>query len=121
MEFDRIKVFTCCVVIFFSLLLCFNDLVWAHDKSKPELNSWFNSLKSKTGFACCSDADGTALVDTDWESKNGKYRVFVNGQWYDVPDEAVLTTPNRDGRTIVWPIYFNGILKIVCFIPGVMT
>jgi hypothetical protein len=30
----------------------------AHDHSRPELNSWFESLKSGKG-PCCSGADGT--------------------------------------------------------------
>ena len=37
-------------------------------KSNPELKAWFDSLKSGKG-PCCSDADGTAVSDVDWESK----------------------------------------------------
>lgn len=82
---------------------------------------WFASLKNRLGDACCSDADGTALLDADWEADaNGKYRVRIDGEWHVVPDEAVLKGPNMDGRTIVWPL--NGALgfRIRCFIPGVM-
>lgn len=81
--------------------------------------AWFDSLKSKTG-PCCSDADGTAVTDADWDSKDGHYRVRLNGRWVDVPDDAVLKEPNRDGRTIVWPYYVNGSPIIRCFIAGVM-
>ena len=28
----------------------------------------------------------------------------LDGEWIDVPDEAVITEPNRIGRTMVWPI-----------------
>ena len=38
------------------------------------LKQWFDSLKSGKG-PCCSDADGYALSDVDWESGNGHYRV----------------------------------------------
>ena len=34
------------------------------------LKQWFDSLKSGKG-PCCSDADGYALSDVDWESGNG--------------------------------------------------
>lgn len=81
--------------------------------------SWFDSLKSKTG-PCCSDADGTAITDADWESHDGHYRVRLQNRWVDVPDDAVLKEPNRDGRTIVWPYYVNGTPIIRCFIVGVM-
>lgn len=88
------------------------------------LKGWFDSLASGKG-PCCSDADGNVVLDADWESRDGHYRVRIAGEWYDVPDEAVLKGPNKDGRTIVWPLrgYMNknNIMDIRCFIPGSMT
>ena len=100
--------------------------------SNPEIKEWFESLHSGKG-PCCSDADGTAISDADWESKDGHYRVrvprygyLIGGQqqelvWVDVPEEAVITEPNRVGRTMVWPIYGYLGLTIRCFMPGSMT
>lgn len=89
------------------------------------LKGWFESLHSSKG-PCCSDADGTAVSDVDWETKDGHYRVRIQGEWWDVPDEAVITEPNRAGRTMVWPIYHWAVgaplrLEIRCFMPGSMT
>jgi len=89
------------------------------------LKPWFDQLKSGKGL-CCSDADGTALSDVDWESKNGHYRVKIEGSWWDVPDEAVVTEPNRAGRAMVWPVYLRGatqefFVEIRCFLPGTMS
>jgi len=88
------------------------------------LHEWVDSFKSRNG-RCCSAADGTAGVDTDWESHDGHYRVRIDGKWYDVPDEAVINEPNRDGRTIVWPmpVWEGDRLKIAirCFMPRSMT
>src|SRR5215470_16870364 len=84
------------------------------------LKQWFDSLKSGKG-PCCSDADGYALSDVDWESGNGHYRVRIDGQWYEVPDDAVITEPNRVGRTMVWPMRGYQGLSIRCFMPGSMT
>jgi hypothetical protein len=89
------------------------------------LKEWFDSLHSGKG-PCCSDADGTALSDVDWDAKDGHYRVRIEGQWWDVPDEAVIREPNRAGRTMVWPIYYqvtNSPLRVEirCFMPGSMT
>lgn len=90
------------------------------------LKPWFDSLRSSKG-PCCSDADGTALSDVDWESREGKYRVRIENQWWDVPEDAVLTEPNRAGRTMVWPNVSRGInnkiekMDIRCFMPGSMT
>lgn len=88
--------------------------------ANPELKAWFEGLKSGKG-PCCSDADGTAVSDVDWESGNGHYRVRLDGEWIDVPDEAVILEPNRIGRTMVWPIRGYLGLTIRCFMPGSMT
>lgn len=89
------------------------------------LKPWFDSLRSGKG-PCCSDADGTALSDVDWESHDGRYRVRIEGQWWDVPDDALITEPNRAGKTMVWPVFYRSIgstvrVEIRCFIPGTMS
>ena len=86
----------------------------------PELHKWFESLRSGKG-PCCSDADGTAVSDVDWETANGHYRVRLDNEWIDVPDDAVITEPNRIGRTMVWPIRGYLGISIRCFMPGSMT
>jgi hypothetical protein len=92
----------------------------AHDPNRPELNSWFDHLASGNGL-CCSMADGTAVSDVDWESKDGHYRVRLDGEWIDVPDDALVTVPNRAGRTMVWPMpMIEGTIMIRCFMPGSM-
>jgi hypothetical protein len=73
------------------------------------------------GALCCSDADGTAVSDVDWETKGGHYRVRLKNEWVEVPDKAVITEPNRAGRTMVWPTWFDGYVQIRCFMPGSMT
>ncbi|WP_354086472.1 hypothetical protein [Bradyrhizobium sp. S3.3.6] len=85
------------------------------------LKGWFESLHSRGGGPCCADADGTALDDVDWDTSNGHYRVRIQGEWIQVPDDTVITEPNRIGRTIVWPYYVNGRALIRCFMPGSMT
>ena len=108
-----------------SLMVLASQLGHARDRgqfanSNPEIKAWFDTLRSGKG-PCCSDADGSAVSDVDWESGNGHYRVRIDGEWIDVPDEAVITEPNRVGRTMVWPIRGYGGLTIRCFMPGSMT
>jgi hypothetical protein len=100
------------------LLVCTPAL--AHDANHPELNSWFDHLASGKGL-CCSFADGHAVADPDWDSKDGHYRVRLDNQWIVVPDDAVITEPNRAGRTMVWTWFVNGERAIRCFMPGSMT
>jgi hypothetical protein len=93
------------------------DLDGRYAAANPELKAWFDSLRSRRG-PCCSDADGTAVSDVDWESFNGHYRVRLDGRWIDVPDEAAISEPNRVGRTMVWPIRSSVGITIRCFMPG---
>src|SRR5215210_4624099 len=88
--------------------------------SGSPLKPWFDSLKSGKGL-CCSDADGFAVSDPDWESIDGHYRVRLDGEWIVVSDDAVITEPNRAGRTMVWPIKGSLGTSIRCFMPGSMT
>lgn len=100
--------------------------------TSAELKAWLDGLRSGKG-PCCSDADGSAISDSDWDSKDGHYRVrvprlgyMIEGQqqelvWVDVPEEAVISEPNRVGRTMVWPIYGYMGVTIRCFMPGSMT
>jgi hypothetical protein len=92
-----------------------DDGRYANSPLKP----WFDSLRSGRG-PCCSDADGFAVSDPDWDTLNGHYRVRLDGQWIVVPDDAVITEPNRVGRTMVWPIKHSWGTTIRCFMPGSM-
>jgi hypothetical protein len=108
-----------------ALLALASHLGHARDRGQyananPELKAWFEGLKSGKG-PCCSDSDGTAVSDVDWQSHGGHYRVRLDGEWVDVPDEAVITEPNRIGRTMVWPLHGYLGLTIRCFMPGSMT
>jgi hypothetical protein len=49
----------------------------------------------------------------------------LDNQWIDVPDDALITEPNRDGRTMVWPYTADRgtdhpRTEIRCFMPGSM-
>ena len=99
---------------------------FAHDpdgkyaKADPEMHSWFEQLKSEEGEPCCALSDGNLLQDADWRSHDGHFQVFLQSEWVDVPDIAVVKMPNRFGRTVVWPYYEDGHLTIRCFMPGSM-
>jgi hypothetical protein len=109
--------------VFAAILLAF-QAVHARDRdgryTNSPLHEWFEQLASKKG-RCCSDADGRALSDIDWESHDGHYRVHMDGDWVDVPEDAVVTEPNRAGRTMVWCFWLDGHPQVICFLPGSMT
>lgn len=108
------------LAILVSLLV---GLVHARDDGRYSLSPlkpWFDSLKSGKG-PCCSVADGVAIADPDWDSKDGHYRVRIDNEWIGVPDDAVITEPNRAGRTMVWPVKGALGTTIRCFMPGSMT
>jgi hypothetical protein len=97
----------------------------AHDLSKPELDKWFQGLSSPNGGLCCDGRDAKELDDSDWDTKDNHYRVRLNGEWYDVPDNAVVKEKNLVGRALVWVLavpmssYVAGRrATIKCFLPG---
>ncbi len=105
------------------VLLCSTSSAFSRDDGRyanAPLKPWFEQLSSKKG-RCCSDADGHVVLDSDWDSKDGHYRVRIDGEWIDVPDDAVIRQPNLFGRTVVWPYYEDGhVSQIRCFMVGAM-
>jgi hypothetical protein len=94
----------------------------AHEHSRPDLDGWFLGLASHAKAPCCDGSDALRIDDVDWETKDGHYRVRLEGEWVDVPDSAVVDGPNRAGPTMVWPYRRDGHLnQIRCFMPGSMT
>jgi hypothetical protein len=104
-------------------LLLLTTSALAHDHANPILDDWFGSLQSQYGTCCGGPKiDATTLDGLDWDSRDGKYRVRIEGEWVQVPDGAVLHQPNKDGRTLVWMTKgYGGIITIRCFMPGLMT
>ena len=118
---DRLRAWGRGAMLVAPLVLCTQSALGRDDGRYADspLKPWFDSLRSQLG-PCCSDADGVAVADPDWDSHQGHYRVRLDGQWIDVPDEAVITEPNRAGRTMVWPVKTAFGISIRCFMPGSM-
>jgi hypothetical protein len=92
---------------------------WAGDP----LHSWFEHLRNQAGQYCCAEADGHPLDDGEWDMKDNGYRVFFEGKWATVPDDAVVLSPNKFGKAIVWfdapaEYYETPNTSVVCFMPG---
>lgn len=105
---------------------------YPHDELHPELNQWMKSLTNQRKGMCCDGSDALHLRDVDWETQNKEhshYRVRLPASspddkhmvWVDVDDDMVVTEPNKDGSTLVWPTYGYAGVHITCFLPGSMT
>src|SRR5258707_1867929 len=103
------------------ILPCIVGSVTARDLdgryANSPLKSWFDHLASGKGL-WCSMADGESVADPDWESKDGHYRVRLENNWIDVPDDALITEPNRAGRTMASPMRLNRGISIRRLIAG---
>jgi hypothetical protein len=91
--------------------------------TSPEMKAWVNSLENKLREGCCSTADGWKPEEVEYDTRGNKYRVKIEGQWYEVPPNAMIDLPNKFGFPIVWyyKTWDNGIkpsISIRCFIPG---
>ena len=93
----------------------------AHDNGQfgnvpPEIRAWFKSVKSHAGVPCCDIADGHR---TDYDMRESKYWVPINGEWMMVPPEAVVEDlGNPTGDAVVWYSESSGSVYIRCFVPG---
>lgn len=107
------------VLLITSILLV--GLAWPRDLNGDyagsPLHAWFDKLSSGKGL-CCSFADGQQINDVDWDVKDGHYRVHLGKEWIDVPDNALVTVPNKFGPAVVWPYDGGGYTAIRCFLPG---
>lgn len=107
----------------------------------PKIHAWFETLASSKG-PCCSKSDGVTVEDVDWTVQHegqecqkvesdgdyqGSYCVRLAGEWWLVPERAVVTEPNRFGPAVVWPVWatlaVDGVQTQVlhdirCFLPG---
>jgi len=63
---------------------------------------WFESLRNGWGQSCCDLADGIEVVDGDWDTHDGHYRVRLASGWTVVPDQAVVQGPNHSHKAVVW-------------------
>lgn len=95
----------------------------AHDAEHyPQMSqadrNWYNGLTNRNKHGCCSSSDAVRVEDPDWEIGGDRYRVRIDGQWFDVPSEALVDGPNKAGTALAWPYSENGETKIRCFMPG---
>jgi hypothetical protein len=93
----------------------------AHDNGQfgdvpEEIRAWFKSVKSPQGIPCCDISDGHR---TDYDMRDNHYWVPIDGNWVEVPAEAVLKDlGNPVGDAVVWYTLFHGKAYIRCFVPG---
>jgi hypothetical protein len=131
-------------IVIGGFMLLSGAVVWqvpparGHDHNRPDLTDWFMSLHSKHGGLCCDGSEAMHLSNVEWTAPNSSshhYRVKipvnanaydrarqseeVETVWVDVPDDAVIDDPNKEGTALVWPTYgYLGAPAVRCFMPG---
>lgn len=113
------------LIALLGMLLALPGVAMARDDGRwagasPQMRAWFSSVKSKNGVPCCDIADGHR---TDYDMRDGAYWVPIEGQWYRVPDAAVLNdVGNPTGDAVVWYSIYSGTQPVIrCFVPGAGT
>ena len=101
------------------LLIAYLTKAHAHDHNRPELNDWLKDLHSANKTWCCV-GDDTDAIDA-WETKGKSYRVKFRGEWYDVPESALVDGPNKGGDALLWMNKGWTGMSVRCFMPGSLT
>jgi hypothetical protein len=89
-----------------------------HAQVSAEINRWIEGLTDAKGRGCCATADGFRPEEVEWDMTQNAYRVMIGGEWFDVPDGAVIKESNKIGFAIVWYYRDSGNVFIRCFLPG---
>ena len=93
-----------------------------------EIQDWIKSLKSdRQSSPCCDMSDGDFTSQAIRTGADGKLHWWatVNGEWVEIPDEAVVTEGNKLGRPVIWYLQWPGlgggtVTYIRCFLPGAL-
>src|SRR5215475_2963735 len=80
----------------------------------PDIKRWVEGLTDDRGRGCCATADGFRPAEVEWDMTDSAYRVMINGQWFKVPDGAVIKETNKIGYALVWYFVDNGAVTIRC-------
>ena len=118
-----------CMRIVMLISICVSSLpVWAFDNGQyadvpNDVRAWFKGVRSPTGVSCCDIADGHRTI---WKGDEaGRYWVPINGEWVEVPEEAVVNNAGSPlGEAVVWYTNYPGDetyrnnVHIRCFVPG---
>ena len=83
-----------------------------------EVKRWVEGLTDEKGRGCCATADGFKPEEVEWDMNQNAYRVMIDGQWFNVPDSAVIKESNKIGYALVWYYTDSGNISIRCFLPG---
>jgi len=96
-----------------------------YENVDPKIRDWFRGVRSPNGVPCCDVADGHTTIWRKSEFEGYEYDVPIDGEWFPVPNEAVVrNTNNPSGESIVWYVkqYNKGIdprpWHIRCFVLG---
>ena len=108
------------VLVFLAIAFGLAAPARAHIDGRHDLDAWTNGLKNKQGGQCCDSFEAKTVEDPDYEGNpSGGYRVKLDGQWLNVPEDRVIQGPNKYGPALVWPYKdLSGEMHIRCFLPG---
>lgn len=106
----------CLVLIWFFLALPSHARDLDGQYANSPNHEWFARQHNKQHTSCCEIADGHHLDDADWKADDkGNYWVHIDGEWRQVPDDAVINPKDRPvNYAVVW--IYHGV--IYCFMPG---
>lgn len=85
----------------------------AHGDGHAQMHEVYKEWIDNRGYGCCDDQDCRPVRA---DSGPLGWRVWIDGRWFAVPSDAVLTIPSPDGRSHV--CMTPGAQEPRCFVPA---
>jgi hypothetical protein len=87
-----------------------------YENVPADIRAWFKSVVAPSGVPCCDISDGHR---TEYDFRDGAYWVPIEGQWWAVPERAIVRDRgNPVGEAVVWYVHHRGAVEISCFVPA---
>jgi hypothetical protein len=116
---NRMRVLAQAVVLAWMLVLTSAAAAFdngQYENIAPDIRAWFKGVMAPNGVPCCDIADGHL---TDYDFREGRYWVPIEGQWMAIPERAIIRDRgNPVGHAVVWYAHHRGSIIISCFVPA---
>ena len=89
---------------------------WKSEYAEAPYHEWFAQQRDGEGWSCCDLSDAHPVYDA--YIREGKWYVPIDGVYYEIQSQQLLSGPNPIGHAVIWYDGAGNHITIFCFAPG---